>query len=376
MRVAQLVETLDQGGAEKLVVEISRVRHEAGDQSHIIVLSHLGPFLDLVAPGVKVHEIGLDPSRLFSFPAALVRLDRLLAALDIEVLQTHLPRANFFGLLLCWRDRPRFFPTIHNNREFDYGDQSGSFRGWARRFAYRRMVVQSRRMIAVSPAARTAMIGELGLTGPWTDRIAVVPNGTVLPSLPTEAERTMARLEWGAGPQDVLVVGLGRLTRQKNFGDLVAVLASLSTAGLLLRCVIAGSGEEREELAASIAAHGLADRVLLPGHVKDTARLMGAADIFCIPSLWEGLPLALLEAMAAGLPVTGYAIDGVRETVEQNRAGILAAPGNREELAGHLSRLAGSRALRLEMGQAARQRIARDFSFDRMAESLGALYGA
>lgn len=376
MRVAQLIETLGAGGAEGLAVQIANSWADRGHEAHLIVIAEAGPFRAKLSPDVHFHELGLPVSKrsiLVRLPAvlrALWKLQRLIGTHRIEAMQTHLPLANFFGLATAWWGSCRIYPTVHNNREFDYGDASGPVRENLRRFAYKRMLIRCRRMIAVSDRVKGAMARELDLPATWLDRIAVVPNGVSLPPAMSPADRTAARADWSVDDDEVLIVGVGRLTRQKNFGDLVQALAKLEGSADRWRCLIAGEGELRGEWEAQVASAGLGGRVAFVGHVADIGRMLGAADIFCLPSLYEGLPLVLLEAMAAGLPVAAFRIDGVTEVVEHDKQALLADPGSTDLLSRALGRLVSDPYLRRKLGDAGRHIVAEDYGFERVADLL------
>ncbi len=376
MRVAQLIETLGVGGAEALAVQIANTWSERGHESHLFVLSDAGPFRGKLSAGVVFHHLGLPVSnrsslaRIPAFFQAGARLRRIIGEQEIEAVQTHLPLANFFGLVLAWLGSCRVYPTVHNNREFDYGDASGPIRENLRRFAYRQMLTWCRRMIAVSDQVKSSMAEALDLPETWFDRIAVVPNGVPVPDVMTEADRQEVRRKFGVGQDEIFVVGVGRLTRQKNFKDLIQALGEVDGSRENWRCVVAGEGELRDDLTTSLQAKGLAAKISLPGHVSDVGGLLGAADIFCLTSLYEGLPLALLEAMAAGLPCVAYGIDGVTDVVNDGVEGSLAEPENSGQLAEALLGLMSDGDTRVRMGQAARELVIRKYGFERVADLL------
>ncbi|MBK9471393.1 MAG: glycosyltransferase [bacterium] len=133
------------------------------------------------------------------------------------------------------------------------------------------------------------------------------------------------------------------MEEQKNFSDLIAAAAILKRAGTKFQLVIAGEGPLRSSLESAIARNGLGNEVHLPGVVGELPALFLAADLLVFPSLWEGLPLVLLEAMGAGLPVVGNDIDGVREIVEDGQQGVWCLQATRKIwLRGHLGCLIGS----------------------------------
>jgi glycosyltransferase involved in cell wall biosynthesis len=380
LRVAQLVETLGAGGAQRLAAGIADSLAARGHDAHLVALSAEGPLREALPEGVVCHDLGFRWAQgaliadLLPLPATYARLESLLRRHGIEVVQTHLPGANFCGLALAWRGVGRVYPTVHNTREFAYGDAGSRWRGSWRRWAYRRMLRDCAGVIAVSQAARDAMLAELGLAEETAERLHVVPNGVRLPSLPDDAERADARAELGVAPDAVLILASGRMTEQKNFGDLLVALAGMDQTPAPWRCLIAGDGPLHGDLVAQAAGLGLTDRVSLPGHLTDIERVVAAADIFCLPSRWEGRPLALLEAMAAGLPVVASAIASVSELVEDGRVGYLCQPGDTAGLARALGDLLADPELRHRLGAAGRTAIAAHHGWDAMIDRLEALY--
>lgn len=380
LRVAQLVETLAAGGAETLAVNIASSLAQRGHDSHLIVLRGEGPLRGRVSDRVTLHDLaqagpgGGQVARIARFAATTERVRSIMRSTGATVLQSHLPMGNFIGLGLALRRQCLTFPTVHNNRELDYGDNAGPMRRALRRQGYRLMVRHCTRMIAVSEQVRESLAGELALGPSSRDRFAVVRNGVVLPPVATEADRARAREAWGLPPGSVLILAVGRLTYQKNLTALVHALARAEIDDVDWRCVIAGEGELRAEIEQEISAAGLADRVFLPGVVSDVDGLMKAADIFCLPSRFEGLPLVLLEAMAFELPIVSFAIDGVVEVVQDGVQGRLAAPGQVGAMAQALTELARDRDRRRALGRAARIIVQERHDFALTVDALESLY--
>jgi len=229
-------------------------------------------------------------------------------------------------------------------------------------------------VVAVSEQVRQSFLKELGLTAEQAPRLVAVANGVPIPPPPSPAERQAVRARQGVGEGEALLLGVGRLCEQKNFGDLVAAAAHLREAGVPFRAVVAGDGPLRGDLEADIAQGGLQDTVTLLGAVDDVTPLLQAADMLVMPSLWEGLPLALLEAMACGLPVVGYAIDGLSDVVEDGRHGLLVPKGDTAALAAACRRLVEDPELRERLGRSGRELVEQRFGFDRTIEQLLELY--
>ncbi len=380
--IAQVVETLEAGGAEILAVDIANSLAARGYESHLIVMDGSGPFRTRVRDEVHFVDLGFPPrnksliSNANYFRRTYDSLSIALKNNGVDVVQTHLPKANFLGLFLGRNGVARVHPTVHNNREFDYGPGANRIKGFLRKRAYRQMLSWCRPMIAVSEQVAIAMSGELNVSGKMADRIVVVPNGVVVPPPLDPGERNLVRRTWSVGDQEILVVAVGRLTRQKNFHSLVEALSLLPDNVVPWKCVIAGEGELSDALATDISVRGLDGKVVLAGHVAEVGRLLGAADVFCLSSLFEGLPLVLLEAMAAGLPVCAYGIDGVTDVVQEGVQAKLARPEDSRDLATAIQDLLARPDLRRDLGSAGRTLVLSDYNFERVVDQLEELYQA
>jgi len=381
LATAQLVETLTMGGAENLAVQIANARAAAGERARLYVLTGPGMLASRVAPAVEVRYLGLDrapvrrPARfLATVTGGLRRIAHQVRTDGVQVVQTHLPGANFWGLLLALRGVCAVVATVHNTREFDYGDRDHPVRRRLRHAAYRQILRRCDATVAVSPQVKTALLAELDFPERRARRFEVVTNGVPVPAPLTSGDRAAIRQRWGAGPAVPLLVAAGRLTEQKDFGNLVDAAARLQGDGRDFRVVIGGEGELGEQLAGRIADLGLAGRVVLPGNLVDLPEVLLAADVFVLPSRWEGLPLVLLEAMASGLPVAATRLEGLDELVATTGAGVLVPPGDSEALAGAIAALLDDPDRRAACGRRAREVIEARYDFRRVSEQLGRLY--
>jgi glycosyltransferase involved in cell wall biosynthesis len=157
-----------------------------------------------------------------------------------------------------------------------------------------------------------------------------------------------------SGTVDVLCVG--QLVARKGQHVLVDAIASLASRGVDVRATVAGDGPSRAALESSVAARGLGDRVRFTGAVgqDEIARLLREADVFCLPSFAEGVPVSLMEAMATGLPVISTRIAGTPELIDDGRSGLLVAPGRADQLAAAVEQLVTSPPRRAAHGAAGR----------------------
>lgn len=190
------------------------------------------------------------------------------------------------------------------------------------------------------------------------DRIRLIWNGAPLDEFaPVPRERAMAVRAALAVPEDAVVVGsIGRLNEQKGHRYLLDAMARVGGPAWLL---LAGDGDLMPALREQAAALGIADRVVFAGHRSDVPDLLGAIDVFAISSIYEGTPLALFEAMAAGKAIVSTAVDGCREVLRDGETGLLVPARDPAALAAALGRVASDAALRHALAEAARRDSAR-----------------
>jgi glycosyltransferase involved in cell wall biosynthesis len=225
-------------------------------------------------------------------------------------------------------------------------------------------------LIAECEASRKFLVGRLGYA---PGKVKTILNGVDLAGWPSsKVERQKRRLELRLGAGDLLVGAVGRLDEQKGVSVLLGAMTRLKNTAL--RCAVLGDGPQRKALEAMIRRHELEKHAWLLGERGEIASWLSAFDLFCLPSRWEGLPNALLEAMALGLPVVASAVDGVPEVVTDGVTGLLVPPERPDLLAKALRRLADDPALRASLGAAAHALIAEKFTVRRMIADYEAAY--
>ena len=204
--------------------------------------------------------------------------------------------------------------------------------------------------------------------------VTTVPNG--VPPRGPGPGRDQARRRLGIGPDQPVVLSTGRLVDQKGHRYLVACVPDLLRAFPTAVVVVVGGGPLHDVLAEQAAALGVAHAVRLVGHRTDARELLDAADVYALPSVAEAMPLALIEAMDAGLPAVGTDIIGTSEVVEDGETGLLVPPRDPRALGEALLRLLGDPALRQRYGSAARRRYRTRFTAVRMVEETLQVYDA
>jgi len=220
-------------------------------------------------------------------------------------------------------------------------------------------------VVAVSDADAGILRDRFGLS---PDLLSVIPNG--IPPLGDLAPRGEARARLGL-PGTATVVGyVGPLEAKKGLRDLLEGAARCRLPGLVL--VLVGEGRLAGELAGEAAR--LPFKLVLPGRVEDVRPYLAAFDLFAFPSLQEAMGRALLEAMAAGLPIVATRVGGIPEALQGGSAGLLIEPGRPEAIARAIERLAGDGELRASLGAAARRTAERDYGAALMVGRVVDLY--
>jgi len=191
------------------------------------------------------------------------------------------------------------------------------------------------------------------------DRVEVVEHGVVLDQVRAErAARDDARAELGIGADEVAIGTVANLRANKDWPNLLAAARLLADRGVPARFVAVGQGPLEAEVRARHAELGLGDRVLLTGHREDAVRLMAGCDAFVLASYYEGLPVALMEALALGLPIVATSVGGVPEMVTDGREALLVPPRDPDALAAALTTIVCDPVRRAAMASAASERAA------------------
>ena len=240
-----------------------------------------------------------------------------------------------------------------------------------RRVSLRWAMRQSHHTVTVSRATQrqfaTALTVDESVFG-------VVPNGIA----PAVGDAARVRSEFGIEKQDCVLLAIGTLERHKGHQVLLEALARLNSVALPARwkLIIAGGrgGDQHQALSDYVRENGLGDRVHIVLNRNDVADLLALADVFVMPSLWEGLPMALLEAMLARKAIVASAIAGIPEAIAGGQEGLLVPAEDAAALADALRSLLVDPARRTELGQAAAKRAKRDFTVTVMADRYEALY--
>jgi glycosyltransferase involved in cell wall biosynthesis len=355
-----MLETDGPGGAEQIVYQLAEELRRRGHTVYPV-----GPDWTRGWLSAKYRAGGFD-YRTFSLRRpldlhCLRGMVRLLTALKLDAVHSHEFTMAVYGAAAARLAGRRHVITFHGNQTMTSV--------WRRRVAVRWALRASCATVAVSEATRQDLAASLGIP---PSRIHLIRNG--IPLRPGRPDQI--RTELGLTPGELLIVAVGNLTPRKAHWVLLEALVELRREGFdpPWHVAVAGRGPERDRLEAFAREHRIDHRVHLLGVRDDVPDLLAAAQVFVMPSLWEGLPLAVLEAMHAGLPIVASEASGIPEAITPDVEGVLVAPGDPAAFARALRRVMGDEGLRARLGAAAQRRARAAFTIAGMADQYEVLY--
>ncbi len=360
--VVQYVDSDVFGGTEQLLLQLLAGLDRA--RWRPVLLHHPAPGLARLIEGARAAEVPAYAVPRVTDRNLLVRLPGLVHAVGAERpavfhAQLNWPLGCKFGLVAAALRRvPAVVATVHLFAE--------SLLSRRVRLQVRAVGTGVHRYLAVSPHVRDRLAAAIGLP---ERKLRVVPNG-IDPAPFTRPADPALRTRLAGGPDRPLVFTAARLSPQKALDVLLSAAALVPEAVF----VIAGEGPERAALEARAAALGVTQRVRLLGARDDVPELLAACDLFVLPSLVEGLPLSVLEAMAAAKPVVATRIGGTDEAVVDGETGILVPPGDASALAAAIRIFLSDREQARRSGEAGRDRLRARFTARGMIDGVTAAY--
>ncbi len=371
MKILQAAYKSTISGGEKVLFDLATSLKERG---HVVsvVCPDPGQLPDELAKyGIRTRIIPYH--KTYDLHAAH-RLARFIRSEKIEVLHSHSMLTNIIARIAGHRARvPVSVSTEHLTMELARG---GRGKGLRERMmaAYYRLLDNytsrfNQRVIAVSRAVRDDLI-EQGIPA---RRIAVIQNGIKIPDIgPGAGDRI--RRELGIKPGETIIGAVGRLSPQKDYSTLLRAFQEVIKSCPGIDLLIAGDGHLRRELEKLTCDLGIGEQVKFLGHRSDILEVVSSFDIYALSSLWEGLPLAVLEAMMLAKPVVSTAVPGTAEAVIEGETGFLVPLRDSAVLAGRIIELVKDPERGRTMGEAGRKRAVEKFSLERVVDEHEELY--
>lgn len=357
--LAELAGSASYGGGERYL-EVLFDRLDRSKFEPFLICPEHGPFIErMSAKGILTSVVPLAP--LFN-PFALVRLARLLKQKHVTILQTHGARANVYGRIAAWLvGVPCVVSTVHNSIR-DY--EVSRIKRWFYSTVLRATLPLADRMICVSDAIKQDALTDCPDAA---NKTTTVRNGVDLTRFSGAGDRHKIRREWCVGNGPTLLT-VARLTEQKGHRFLIDALPGLLTEWPSLVCLFVGEGECRESLRKQARERGVEQSCRFAGAQNKVDDWYAAADVVVLPSLSEGLPFVVLEAMAMARPVVASNVNGVPEIIQDGRNGLLVPPRNPQALATAIQSLLRDPVRAARIGKAGRQDVAAHFTAGKMID--------
>lgn len=350
MKILQVIPTFGMGGAETMCQGLCMQLHRMGHEVTAVSLSgdHTPLTEGLEAVGVPVRY--LDKALGSGF-GCVGKLKALIRQEQPQVIHTHLHALKYVALA---GNRVPIVHTVHNQAEKEAV------------FLDRQIGKHLFRSKKALPVALTREIRQsvAALYGLEEGNIPLVTNGIDLGRCIEKNDYTLH--------YPIRLLHVGRFYPQKNHMALIEASAILKKRGLNCELHCYGDGPLLPEMEEKVKALGLEEQVVFMGVTQDVYTVMSRGDLFLLPSSWEGMPMTVIEAMGAGLPVIASRVGGIPDMIQPGESGVLIAPQPRE-LADAVESLVKDEALRQALGEGGK-RAARNFSLEAMAQGYVDLY--
>jgi len=311
----------------------------------------------------RAARLGLDVLALdWSQPRAAERFCKWIAERQSDICHIHAGIV-WEGLGVVAAARKSGIPIVLRTEHLPYMSMDNR-----KRASYENAIQHVTKIICVSREARDSFVG----AGIPSRLVTTIRNGVAAPSPRYGGNRIRASL--GLDAKALIVLTVARYTEQKDHRRLLDAIPAVLTREPRARFVWVGTGPLEDTMRRTVHERRLGGHVILLGQRTDVPDLIAAADLFALPSRFEGLPLAVLEAMAGGLPVVGTCVCGIAEAVDDGVTGLLVEPGNTDALAAAISELLANGDRAALMGIRGRARVQQAFSLDRMVREIVTLY--
>jgi glycosyltransferase involved in cell wall biosynthesis len=331
-----------------------------------VVLSFTdGPMVDrLKAMGIPTHIIHTEKPFDFS---KWSQVRKLIEAEKIELVHAHGTRAHSN---VSWAARKLNLPVVYTVHGWSFHDNQS--------FPLKKLRVLGEKYLTRKASVNISVSQSVHETGKKyfsSYESVIIANGINQQKFDPARSLKDIRSELGIPKDAVLILFLARFTEQKQPLTMIKSFCKAAAQNNQLRLLMVGDGDLKSEADALVAQSGMSDKIFMQSFRQDVPDILAAADIYVLPSLWEGLPLGLLEAMAMGKAVIASKADGTKEVIQHNHNGIMVNVENLEvEVTNTLLQLAGDASLRRRLGEQARATVITGFSAAGMTRQVEEIY--
>lgn len=372
MNICHIIWNLDLiGGAERMVVNIAEGITRHGNSNTMSVVSIAGHgrgyFYDrLRSAGISVDYVRPVIPKAYN-PFITLRLLRILKNNAPDIIHTHLWGASFHGFLCArWLAKPI---VVHEHNVLDKRN-----RKWYWNVFDRSTFARRSRTIACSDDVRNSLINDLDLRPPTHDNIEIIDNCIDEVQLVADKDRPTVRKELQLDNNDFVFINVASLTEQKAHEHLIKAFVRVAKKHANARLLIVGDGPLRKSIECQIDQADQAGKVLLLGLRSDIPNVLAACDVFVLPSLWEGLPMALLEAMYMKLATIVSKVGAIKSMIENGITGIVIPPGNVDAIYESMNYLIAHNDAVQRIGENGHKLVCQHYTVQKYVRNLLATY--
>lgn len=362
IHVTHVVPHLKKGGAEHVAVHLMTGLNSREFKASVVVLGkRFGSPLEAVLDGSSVSTIYLGKTSGFD-PRMFLRVSRALRNLQPTVIHTHVHVLRYVFPYLLFNKPRAVVHTVHNIAEQEVEPRAQ----WLQGLAFRWGVVP----VSVAKEVAASLQRRYQITNSQ-----VIPNSIPVRNYQLSREQREAwRLQAGIGTTDTVFICVALFREQKNHRRLLTAFRETVQRNQNARLLLVGAGPTENAMRQLAESYGLSNQIRFLGMRDDVPEILGASDVFVLSSDYEGNPLAVMEAMAAGLPIVSTGVGGIPELVTNGVDGILVHPSDEVGFKGALQLLLDQSDVRREMGMSAARKAEAKFDLRPMIQAYENLY--
>jgi glycosyltransferase involved in cell wall biosynthesis len=365
-RILHLITRLPIGGAERLLLGILRNLDPTQFVSVVCCIQDRGELAE-EAEAMGIPVIALNLMQRGGHDRLVVpALRKLMREQRIDLVHTHLYHANLYGRLAAHKEGIPAIASVHNTYKK---------RKWYRHLINRWL---ARKTFVVTAGSEDVERDLLEVDRLPRNKVVRLPNSIDLSRVETAMSVAEAKQRFGFAATDIVIGTVGRVEEQKGHRFLLEAFAKLRQRpdGERLKLLLVGDGRLLPQLRDSASRLGIAEVCCFPGGIARLAEVYRAIDLFALPSLWEGLSLAMLEAMASGLPMVATEVGGARDVLGDSQFGLLVPPHDAGALEATLGRLLDAPDTCTTMAMAGKAHVHANYSVTALTQQLVTLYRA
>jgi len=357
--VVHIIDRLPPDGAERLMVDILKNRSKNFKFTVLCLVE--GGALESELEQINVPVVIFNKSSKYDL-TILIKLISWMLNNKPSVVHTHLFTADTWGRLAATMARvPCIITTVHS---------TNSWKGAIHRLVDKALSFVTDRIVACSDEVANVLKKEFKIS---KDRIAILSNGIDFRRFDTLNLTTINEIDLLA-PDIVKIVVIGRLHPAKGHLDLIRAIAKLKTVTTKFHVFLVGEGELKDEIITKCTENNISNFITLMGQRTDIPEILAKTDIFVMPSHWEGLPMALLEAMAMSMPVIASRVGGIPDVIKDGFNGLLIDKSDDAELANKIAQLLADERMRIKLGVEAKKTVIENYSAKNVSKGYESLY--